>query len=78
MSMSIASLIVRVKAGSAEQATALIEAVDGLSVHTVTEKNELIVLAEAPSPGDITALGHKLEALEPVSSVTLSYIGSDK
>lgn len=71
--MPIASLIVKTKAGFEEQTAATIESIEGLTVHSVTENKEIIVIAEAPTSQEIGALGSAIEADENVWSVMLAY-----
>ncbi|MDR2736568.1 MAG: chaperone NapD [Gracilibacteraceae bacterium] len=73
--MAIASLIVKTKQGSEEQATTVINSINGLSVHTVTENQEIVVLAEAPTSDDIFTLSQSLEkADESIVSVLFAYM----
>ena len=75
--MAIASLIVRADAGFEEQTVAAIEAVEGLSVHTITENKEIIVLAEAPTLEAIGNLGSAVQEFHNVWSVTFAYANNE-
>jgi nitrate reductase NapAB chaperone NapD len=75
--MAIASLIVQAKEGLAEQVVAKIEPIDGLTVHSVTENHEIIVVVEAPTLGEISVLGRSIEENEDVWSVTLAYANNE-
>ncbi|MCL1791015.1 MAG: chaperone NapD [Peptococcaceae bacterium] len=73
--MAIASFIVKTKPGFEKQATSVIESINGLSVHTVTENQEIVVLAEAPTSNDIHTLSASLEkADESIISVMFVFL----
>ena len=77
--MAIASLVVKTKAGFAEQIRSAIQSINGLTVHTVTENHEIIVLAEAPTLEEVSRLGSSIQEVdENVVSVTVAYVNNEK
>ncbi|MCL1917682.1 MAG: chaperone NapD [Peptococcaceae bacterium] len=74
--MAIASFVV--KTDDEEQTVAVIESLNGLSVHSVTENHEIIVLAEAPTVEEIQQLGFSIQEMdENAWSVTVAYVNSE-
>jgi nitrate reductase NapAB chaperone NapD len=76
--MAIASFIVKTKADFVEEAVTAIESMGGLTVHTVTENQEIIVLAEAPTLEEVSQLGEAIQGIdENIWSVTCAYANNE-
>lgn len=75
--MTIASMIIQPSLGQLDQVAARLSATDGVTVHTATHNQQVIIVVEAPSLSDISDIARNIEQQEGVSGVYPTYIYDD-
>jgi nitrate reductase NapD len=72
--MAIASMIVQPVAGLIRQVTEALTGINGVTVHTVTDKQEIIIVVEAASLDIVSETARHIEGINGVVNVCPSYV----
>lgn len=72
--MAIASMIVQPANDAVDRVIAELTGISGVTVHTTTPNNQIIVVVEAPSLDDVNFLAKTMELIPGVAGVFPTYV----
>lgn len=72
--MAISSMIVQLAADSLERITEELARINGVTVHSVTPKQEIIIVVEATSLNAVNEVARKIEGIPGILGVFPTYI----
>jgi nitrate reductase NapAB chaperone NapD len=75
--MATASMIIQPASGYTDRLAGELAAINGVTVHTVTQNQQIIILVEAPTLEEVSLTGRTIENLTGVSGVYPAYVNED-